>query len=140
MHEFVRLGTPDQALAHRDFWLQKAQAILKSIGLPVEPIVANDPFFGRGGRVMKATQREQNLKYELIVPICSEEKPTAITSCNYHLDHFGSVFNIKTADGNVAHSACMGFGLERIALALFKHHGLDTAKWPASVRERMQLA
>jgi seryl-tRNA synthetase len=140
MHEFVRLGTPAQALAHREFWLEKAQEILKSIGLPVEPVVANDPFFGRGGRVMKATQREQNLKFELIVPICSEEKPTAITSCNYHLDHFGSVFNIKTADGEVAHSACMGFGLERIALALLKHHGLDTAKWPAQVRERLQLA
>jgi seryl-tRNA synthetase len=139
MHEFVRLGTPEQALAHRDFWLEKAQAILKSIGLPVEPIVANDPFFGRGGRVMKATQREQNLKYELIVPICSEEKPTAITSCNYHLDHFGAVFKINTADGEVAHSACMGFGLERIALALFKHHGIDTAAWPASVRKQLQL-
>jgi seryl-tRNA synthetase len=140
MHEFVRLGTPEQALAHREFWLETAQAILKSIGLPVEPVVANDPFFGRGGRVMKATQREQNLKFELIVPICSEEKPTAITSCNYHLDHFGSVFDIKTADGNVAHSACMGFGLERIALALLKHHGLDTARWPASVRDRLQLS
>jgi len=140
MHEFVRLGTPAQALAHRDYWLEKAQVILKSVGLNVEPVVANDPFFGRGGRVMKATQREQNLKYELIVPICSEEKPTAITSCNYHLDHFGSVFKINTADGEVAHSACMGFGLERIALALFKHHGLDTAKWPASVRKQLQLA
>lgn len=139
MHEFVRLGTPEQALAHRDYWLEKAQQILKSTGLDVEPVVANDPFFGRGGRVMKATQREQNLKYELIVPICSAEKPTAITSCNYHLDHFGSVFNIKTADGEVAHSACMGFGLERIALALFKHHGLNTAEWPASVRKQLQL-
>lgn len=140
MREFVRLGTPDQALAHRDAWLERAQVILKSIGLNVEPVLANDPFFGRGGRVMKATQREQNLKYELVLPIVSDEKPTAITSCNYHLDHFGSVFDIKTADGEVAHSACMGFGLERIALALFKHHGLDTAQWPAAVRSILNLA
>lgn len=139
MREFVRLGTPEQALAHRDGWIDKASGILRSLGLNVEPVVANDPFFGRGGRVMKATQREQNLKYELVVPIVSEEKPTAITSCNYHLDHFGSVFDIKTANGEVAHSACMGFGLERIALALFKHHGLDVAKWPASVRQQLQL-
>ena len=140
MREFVRLGTPEQALAHRDAWLERAQVILKSIGLNVEPVLANDPFFGRGGRVMKATQREQNLKYELVLPIVSDEKPTAITSCNYHLDHFGSVFDIKTADGEVAHSACMGFGLERIALALFKHHGLDTARWPAPVRSILNLA
>lgn len=139
MREFVRLGSPEQALAHRDFWLEKAGGILRSLGLPVEAVVANDPFFGRGGRVMKATQREQNLKFELVVPICSEEKPTAITSCNYHLDHFGSVFDIRTADGKTAHSACMGFGLERIALALLKHHGLDPAAWPASVRNQLRL-
>lgn len=140
MREFVRIGTPEQALAHRDYWLERAQVILKSIGLNVEPVLANDPFFGRGGRVMKATQREQNLKYELVVPICSDEKPTAITSCNYHLDHFGSVFDIKTADGEVAHSACMGFGLERIALALFKHHGLRPEVWPEQVRKVLELA
>lgn len=140
MREFVRIGTPEQAFAHREFWLEKAQAILKSIGLNVEAVVANDPFFGRGGRVMKATQREQNLKFELVIPICSEEKPTAITSCNYHLDHFGTAFDIKTADGEVAHSACMGFGLERICLALFKHHGLNISKWPESVRKLLDLS
>ena len=140
MREFVRLGTPAQALAHRDFWIENAQRILKSVGLDVEAVVANDPFFGRGGRVMKATQREQNLKYELVIPICSAEKPTAITSCNYHLDHFGSVFNINTADGAVAHTACMGFGLERICLALFKHHGLNIANWPESVRKQLDLS
>jgi seryl-tRNA synthetase len=139
MREFVRLGTPDQALKHRDGWIERASGILKSLGLNVEAVVANDPFFGRGGRVMKATQREQNLKYELVVPICSEEKPTAITSCNYHLDHFGSVFDIKSADGNVAHTACMGFGLERIALALFRHHGLDPSTWPSQVKKHLQL-
>ncbi len=140
MREFVRLGTPEQALAHRDFWIQNATRTLKAVGLDVEAVVANDPFFGRGGRVMKATQREQNLKYELVFPICSEEKPTAITSCNYHLDHFGSVFNIRTADGAVAHTACMGFGLERICLALFKHHGLNINNWPESVRKLLKLS
>ena len=39
-----------------------------------------------------------------------------------------------TADGRFAHSACIGFGLERIALALFAAHGFDPASWPAAVR------
>lgn len=138
--EYVRLGTADQALAHRDAWLDRGQAMLESIGLPVERVVANDPFFGRGGRQMKATQREQVLKFELVVPICSEEKPTAITSCNYHLDYFGLTFDIRTPDGQPAHTACIGFGLERIALALFKTHGLDPAAWPRPVRETLALA
>lgn len=139
MREFVRIGTPEEALAHRDYWLKRSEEILNSVGLPVEPVVANDPFFGRGGRLQKATQREQNLKYEQVIPICSHEKPTAISSSNYHLDHFGLVFDIKTSDGQVAHSACVGFGLERIALALFKTHGLDVNGWPQSVRSTLSL-
>ena len=139
MHEYVRLGTAHQAFEHRAFWLEKGQEIFESVGLETERVVANDPFFGRGGKVQKVMQREQNLKYEFVVPICSTEKPTAIGSCNYHLDHFGVAFDIKAHDGTVAHSACVGFGLERVALALFKTHGLELAKWPREVRDVLAL-
>ncbi|MGZ5662615.1 MAG: amino acid--[acyl-carrier-protein] ligase, partial [Usitatibacter sp.] len=139
MHEFVRLGTPDEALEHRQFWLAKGREIFDSVGLEVETVVANDPFFGRGGKVQKALQREQALKFEFVIPICSAEKPTAIGSCNYHLDHFGVAFDIRTADGAVAHSACVGFGLERVALALFKTHGLEIGSWPREVRDVLDL-
>ena len=140
MHEFVRLGTAEQALEHRAFWLDKGVEIFRSVGLEVETVVANDPFFGRGGKVQKALQREQTLKFEFTIPICSVEKPTAIGSCNYHVEHFGSTFSIRTADGSPAHSACVGFGLERVALALFKTHGLEVADWPREVRDVLALA
>lgn len=138
--EYVRLGTPEEALSHRDYWLKRGEEMLRAVGLDAKPIVANDPFFGRGGRVMAATQREQTLKFELVVPVASMEKLTAVTSCNYHMDHFGHTFDIKTADGAVAHTACIGFGLERIALALFKRHGFTSAKWPAEVRGILELS
>jgi seryl-tRNA synthetase len=135
MHEYVRLGTPAEALEHRNYWLRRGREILESVGLDVQPVVANDPFFGRGGKVQKVMQREQDLKYEFVIAICSAEKPTAIGSCNYHLDHFGVAFDIKSSDGAVAHSACVGFGLERVALALFKTHGLKPESWPREVRD-----
>jgi seryl-tRNA synthetase len=137
--EFVCLGTAEQALAHRNYWLERAQEMLAAVGLKVEKVVANDPFFGRGKRMMAATQKEQTLKYELVAAVATPEKPTAITSCNCHLDHFGRNFGIKTADGEVAHSACIGFGLERIALALFKAHGFEPAKWPGDVKRTLTL-
>jgi seryl-tRNA synthetase len=133
--EYVRLGTPEQALDHRDYWLTRGLEMLRAVGLPAEPVVANDPFFGRGGKMMAVSQREQTLKYELVVPVASAEKPTAVVSCNYHLDHFGTPFGINTGDGQPAHSACIGFGLERIALALFKTHGFDPTAWPPAVRD-----
>ena len=137
--EYVRLGTPEQAIAHRDEWLRRAEEMHRSVGLRVKKVLANDPFFGRGGRMMKATQREQDLKYELVAPVTSEEKPTAITSSNCHLDHFGIAFEIRTHDGAVAHSACVGFGLERIALALLSEHGMDPDRWPREVRSVLEL-
>ncbi|HNH49776.1 MAG TPA: hypothetical protein PKY30_22220, partial [Myxococcota bacterium] len=66
--EYVCLGTAEQALQHRNDWLVRGKALLEQVGLPVEAVVANDPFFGRGGRMAKASQREQDLKYELVVP------------------------------------------------------------------------
>lgn len=137
--EYVRLGTADEALAHRDYWLKTAQEVLNHVGLNVQAVVANDPFFGRGGKVMAAAQKEQILKYELVIEVASAEKPTAIASCNCHLDHFGHSFDIKTADGRYAHSACVGFGLERIALALFKTHGFDPDRWPGEVKNVLAL-
>ena len=62
------------------------------------------------------------------------EEPTAVCSFNYHQEHFGKLFDIALPDGSVAHTACLGFGLERVTLALFRRHGLDAREWPAAVR------
>lgn len=137
LRENVRVGDPDTVFAWRNMWLERGINLLKELGLKVEDIPASDPFFGRGGKFLAASQREQKLKFEVVVPICSTEKPTAVVSFNYHQDHFGVLFNIKTHDGQVAHTACLGFGLERCVLALLKTHGLDPTTWPAAVRARL---
>ena len=69
----------------------------------------------------------------------TDAKPTAIASANYHEDHFGLPFGMHTPDGEVAHSACFGYGLERITLALFATHGSDVAGWPGEVRSALQV-
>lgn len=137
--EMVRLGTAEQALAHRDAWLERGGALLRSMGLPVEAVVANDPFFGRGGRMSKASQREQTLKFELVVQVNDTGGPTAISSTNLHLDYFGKAFDIIGPDGVPASTACIGFGLERVTLALLRHHGLDTTHWPHELRHRLGI-
>jgi len=137
--EFVRLGTAEEAMQHRAQWLELGEAILNEVGLEVDIVLANDPFFGRGGRVMAASQKEQDLKHEFAIAVATAEKPTAIASTNCHLDYFGNAFDIRTADGAPAHSACIGFGLERITLALFKHHGFDPDDWSYDVKNALGL-
>jgi seryl-tRNA synthetase len=132
--EYVYVGEADRCRAHRELWLERAQAMLHELALPVDAVGANDPFFGRAGRMLASSQREQALKFELVVPITSVDRPTACASCNYHQDAFGRAFDIRNARGSVAHSACVGFGLERVTLALFRHHGFAVDTWPLRVR------
>lgn len=134
MREYVCIGSPGRVKAFRDMWAERGREIIGALGLPVTIDVANDPFFGRGGKIMAESQRDQALKYELLVPVNSAENPTACLSFNYHMDHFSEIWDIRMEDGTLAHTACVGFGFERLTLALFRHHGLDRAVWPKHVR------
>lgn len=135
--EYVRVADAETVQAWHQQWKQDAEIFLRSLGLKPILAPANDPFFGPGGRFLAASQQEQDLKYELLAPVNTDQPTTAITSVNYHQEHFGAEFHITTADGRLAHTACIGFGLERITLALFRAHGFDIARWPADVQQKL---
>lgn len=136
MREFVRIGQPESVQKWRSGWLDTGLEMMKSLELNVHIALANDPFFGRTGRMLAANQREMELKYELVVPITSEKDPTAVLSFNYHQELFGNLYGIQV-DSQTAHTGCVGFGMERVALALLKTHGLDPREWPRGVREKL---
>lgn len=133
MREYVRAGTPEQVQAFRSQWIDRAKELANELELPFDVVPANDPFFGRAGKMMKLSQRDQGLKLEMVIPVANAQ-PTACMSFNYHQDHFASTWGVRLADGSLAHTGCVGFGLERLALALFKRHGLDVQGWPSGVR------
>lgn len=134
MREHVCMGTEAHVTEFRQKWMDRGVEMMKSVGLEVTIDIANDPFFGRAGKMLVNNQRDQNLKFELLIPVTSAAKPTACMSFNYHQDAFGAKWGLNLENGDVAHTACVGFGLERIALALFARHGLDIAAWPEDVR------
>lgn len=137
MREYVCMGTEKHVTDFRQNWMDRGLEMMKLVGLDVTIDVANDPFFGRAGRMMVNNQRDQNLKFELLIPITSTANPTACMSFNFHQDSFGQKWGLNLEDGSVAFTACVGFGLERITLALFHHHGLDVKEWPAPVRQAL---
>ena len=53
------------------------------------------------GKLMAMSQIEQALKFELLVPVRSAEQPTACMSFNYHRDHFGATWDLRTKPGEV---------------------------------------
>ena len=133
--EFVRLGTAEQIVEFRQVWIERGSKLASMLQLPHAIDLANDPFFGRGGKIVADSQRELKLKFELLVPINDGAPPTACMSFNYHMDHFSQIWPLRTADGEPAHTGCVGFGIERLTLALLRHHGFELAKWPQHVRE-----
>ena len=139
VREFVRAGTADQVVEWRDMWLQRGLALLQSLGLPAKSDVAADPFFGRGGRMMAAAQKEQRLKFEVLVPVISAENPTAVCSFNFHQEHFGQAFDIRTADGDTATPPASASASSACVMALFQTHGFDPAQLAAR-RARPALA
>ena len=134
--EMVRIGTEEQVLAWRETWMARATNIFQQVGLNATLDVASDPFFGRGGKMLAKSQLAQGLKFEVLVPIASPG-PTAVSSFNYHQEHFGTAFGIQLHDGSVANSACLGFGLERITLALFRKHGMKLSHWPSNIKTQL---
>ena len=134
--EMVRIGTEVEVLAWRETWMARATNIFQQVGLNATLDVASDPFFGRGGKMLAKSQLAQGLKFEVLVPIASPG-PTAVSSFNYHQEHFGTAFGIQLHDGSVANSACLGFGLERITLALFRKHGMKLSHWPSNIKTQL---
>jgi seryl-tRNA synthetase len=136
MRELVRVGEPETVQEWREHWRDRALVLLRGLMLEARYDVAADPFFGRVGRMLAASQKEQALKFEILVHIAGPE-PTAVASFNYHQSHFADTFGLAMADGGEAHTACLGFGHERIVLALLKTHGLQTEAWPEEVRSQL---
>jgi len=132
MAEYVTAGPEAHCLAWRAEWLDTAGDWLTGLGLEVAVEVADDPFFGPARKLYQAAQRSQELKLELKVAV-DPDKVQAVASANYHKDHFGEGFDFRFA-GALGHTACMAFGLERIALALITRHGERLAGWPPDVR------
>ncbi|MCY1644292.1 amino acid--[acyl-carrier-protein] ligase [Methylorubrum sp. SL192] len=139
MREYVRIGTPEQIVAFRESWIATATAMADELGLPYTVETASDPFFGRLGQIMAFSQLEQALKFELLIPLRGEAAGTACMSFNYHREHFGTTWGLNLEDGEPAHTGCVAFGMDRLAVALFATHGERIDAWPAPVRAALKL-
>lgn len=139
MREYVCIGSPEQVSSFRQRWIDRASSIADLLALPYTLEQASDPFFGRMGQMKAVAQLQAALKFELLIPVRSHEKQTACMSFNYHKEHFGQVWDMKLMDGTLAHSGCVAFGMDRLAVAMFAVHGLDMSKWPAEVLKALSI-
>jgi seryl-tRNA synthetase len=139
MREYVFIGSATKVQGFRERWMPRAKSIADSLGLSYRVETASDPFFGRGGVLVGKAQVNQELKFELVVPVRSTQEPTACMSFNYHRDHFGQTWNMRDENGDAAHTGCVAFGMDRLAVALFANHGASVDQWPAAIRATLGI-
>ena len=131
MREVIYVGRPDFVKAERERGIALVRALVEDWGLATWLETANDPFFTSDFEVKAAFQRQNDMKYELRMPLPSGS--LAAASSNFHSVTFGKAFNITSRNRPVC-TGCTAFGLERWIYAVFAQCGLDPAAWPAGLR------
>lgn len=137
MREVICLGTSKEVLSFRKQTLEITKKFLIDSGLNFKITTANDPFFIEEFGMQTIFQRKFNLKYEFNVFIPSNKSYLAIGSSNYHTDFLGKSFNIRNK-GEIVHSSCLAFGLERCVYAFLSQYGTDKSNWPEFVLKNLQ--
>lgn len=133
MRELIFVGSAEFVLAQRQKAIDATTELLDAWGLSYEIRSATDPFFIE--EYASATfQLAFDLKFEVRAALPYKGKTLAVGSFNFHQDYFGRSLNINDANGAALSTGCVGFGLERLALACLAQHGLDEGKWPESLR------
>jgi hypothetical protein len=135
MREVIFVGAKDFVLENRELARQHMTRVFEKIGLAYRVESANDPFFIGEFRKQAAFQSAFQLKFEIRASLPFKDATLAVGSYNYHQDFFGRNLNITLPDGSPAHTGCVAFGLERIALAFLAQYSLEPENWPAYVRE-----
>lgn len=132
IREMVFLGSRDYVLGCRARLMELVRELIQALDLGGRCEVANDPFFAAPATAERVwSQQLLELKYELRLPL-EAGRDVSAGSFNFHERFFGTAFGI-TGEGQAVHTACAGFGLERLAYAFLCRHGLDPARWPAGM-------
>jgi seryl-tRNA synthetase len=130
MREIMVLGPAPAVQSRRALLLEVQRRMLERSGLRAVVRTGSDPFFLDDYDKKRLFQLSFDLKYEVQAWLPDDDEWLAIGSVNYHQDHFGQAFDIRLVPNEPAHSACLGFGLDRWCLAIFAQHGLTPEHWP----------
>jgi seryl-tRNA synthetase len=137
LREVIFVGSKDFVVDNREAARERMKSVFEEFGMAYRVESATDPFFVGEFRKQTAFQSAFQLKFEIRARLPFKESTLAVGSYNYHQDFFGRNLNISLPDGSPAHTACVGFGLERMAYACLAQFGFDKKDWPEAVRNAL---
>jgi hypothetical protein len=122
MREAVFVGDPATLNALHGELLDFIIQLGSTLGFTFRVETANDIFFADGAPERLFSQLTSDNKLELAAYPNRTSERLAVISINKHQNHFTEAFGITTDDGQTAVSMCIGFGLDRLGLALALQH------------------
>jgi len=133
VRDIVFFGSFEDLSRLRAEVMEHAMALCRDLDLEATIELANDPFFLDASRDKAVYQRMGEVKFELLFPMPNGRESLAASSFNLHRDYYTSVYDTRRPNGELAESACMGFGIDRWLYAFLTQKGMDAAEWPAKV-------
>ncbi len=133
VRDIVFFGSDEDLERLRLEVIEQTLGLCRSLDLEVTVELANDPFFFDASRSKAVYQRMGAVKYELLFPLPHRNESMAASSFNLHRDFYTTVYDTRRSDGELAESACMGFGLDRWLYGFLSQKGLDPKGWPEPV-------
>lgn len=131
VRDIVFFGSFDDLTRLRAEVMERAMELCRELDLEATIELANDPFFLDASRDKAVYQRMGEVKFELLFPMPADRDPLAASSFNLHRDYYTSVYDTRRANGELAESACMGFGIDRWLYAFLTQKGMDARDWPS---------
>jgi seryl-tRNA synthetase len=122
MREIVYAGDAAGAEAFRRRCVRVFQDLFEVFDLAGAVVTARDAFFVAGYEQYGTAQLLSGDKLEARAAVPESGAEIAVASFNYHRDYFSKRFAF-TVRGAPAATACVGFGLERLAYAVLARHG-----------------
>ncbi len=133
VRDVVFMGSHDQLQAHRQQVMDEVMGLCEALDLTARLELAHDPFFLDPSAHKMVYQRLGEVKFELMLAIPHRQTDVAVASFNLHRTFYSKVYHIRREGGELAETACMGFGLERWVYGFLSQKGMDPGGWPAPV-------
>jgi seryl-tRNA synthetase len=130
VRDIVFFGSYEDLSRLRAEVMERAIELCRELDLEVTIELANDPFFLDTSRDKAVYQRMGEVKYELLFPLPHRGESLAASSFNLHRDFYTSVYDTRRPSGELAESACVGFGIERWVYGFLSQKGMDSRSWP----------
>ncbi len=137
VREIVFIGDNKYVCDIREKLMKKTAELMNKLGMTYQIVNASDPFIVPTMNIYKMIQKKNHLKYELRVNT-SENDTVSCASFNIHGSAFSKNFKFKVNNITFTESGCIGFGLERLAIAFLNQFGCDINNWPEIIKKELE--